>query len=211
MADPVSLDIARVRRMLDDDPEPKLWQLAQRSTSLRMRLVLETGKELGSGPMRAYPLLAQGKLEKAVESAGEDGADDARVLRLAAASDGASAQLRDRALALPPDQGIDSSTIWSAAALAARHGKSLEPYRGELADAGGDDAEVLLQFLDAASLRDHIERAEASLAGLSPRERGYAYSAGTITLGDDAPAAWRAAASRLLFASERPYFKTGVN
>jgi hypothetical protein len=47
---------------------------------------------------------------------------------------------------------------------------------------------------------------EQDLQGLSPLWRGVAYCAGASLLGEQAPAMWRDAGKRLLFANERPYF-----
>ena len=47
--------------------------------------------------------------------------------------------------------------------------------------------------------------------GRDPELRGHVYAAAAVALGPRAPAGWRESASRLLFAAERPYFKTRSN
>jgi len=68
-----------------------------------------------------------------------------------------------------------------------------------------DPSDFQLQVEEAAAALRRAE-AEAHLDGLSPKERGFAYSTAVVALGERAPADWRRAATLLLFAQERPYF-----
>src|SRR2546425_9590280 len=72
-------------------------------------LNLEDGIGFDSTPLLAYAALARGHVDDAVHRARADSNAAARVLRLAAASDGASAALVKRALALGAKAGIGSS------------------------------------------------------------------------------------------------------
>ena len=207
--DGTAQEIARIRRLLAPDADAvDLSDLLARSPALANTLMAERG-EVGDGWVRAYARLAAGELDEAVELAQSDPEQGARVLLLAAASDGASPKLMERALALEPTQGVDTLTAWIAAALAARAGRSIEPYREVLERASGGSAEDLarmVRFLDVAYLRGRASQAGRDAELPSPLQRGLALAAGTIVLGKDAPSEWRNQARRLLFATERPYF-----
>jgi hypothetical protein len=50
-------------------------------------------------------------------------------------------------------------------------------------------------------------KAEAALGREPAGTRGLAYAIGTVILGPATPPVWRESAKRLLFATERPWFK----
>jgi hypothetical protein len=125
---------------------------------------------------------------------------------MAAASEGATPEMQERALALDPSLGMGMSTRWASVALAVRAGRSYTA----LLDSSDFSAEHLVRlnrFLDLVREGEDPRVAEHALDGLPPFYRGQGYSMGVVVLGEKAPASWRVAAKRLLFASERPYFK----
>ncbi len=130
----------------------------------------------------------------------------ARVLRLAAASDGASREIIDRALALPTDQGLDSNSIWAALGLALRERRDPAPYIAAVREYQDENADKVLEFITAARASTDPAEAEQLLDGLPIEWRGNAYTAALVILGRRAPAEWRRGADRLLFVPERPYF-----
>jgi hypothetical protein len=158
--------------------------------------------------MLAYSQLAAGQLQRAVDTAAQSFDAAARVLRLAAASEGASAAIVARASVLKADAGIDTDTLWPTVALAVRGGSArvdFAQYSKALAQIDEKEAEQLRRVLDALRAKNP-RGAEAATAGLSPDTLGQAYSMGVIVLGKAAPEHWRTGAKRLLYASERPYF-----
>ena len=52
---------------------------------------------------------------------------------------------------------------------------------------------------------------EKELYGLSLTDRGFTYAAASVLLGKKAPVEWKDKATRILYASERPYFKVTLN
>lgn len=199
--------IARMRRMQARDPAVDLHDLFDESPRLEVMRSLETESH-AQGLMGAYTALAHGDLDQAVQLAIRT-PDETFILRQAAASDGASTALIQRALALPANQGIGSTSIWSAIALNMReHGRSdlfaavLASGRSSPEAARGIDN--MLAFLQLAR-QGHLDQAEARLDGVSLDARGEAYAAGVVLLGEKAPVAWRLAARCLLFSVERPY------
>jgi hypothetical protein len=128
------------------------------------------------------------------------------VLRLAAASDGASSDVIDAALALPLDRGIDPETLWTSLALVLRERKDPAAYLTMIRGMTDPTAARLLEFVTVLrSSKNHAE-AERLLDGLDMLSRGQAYSAALVLEGQQAPPEWRRAARELLFVSERPYF-----
>jgi hypothetical protein len=202
----VAVDIARIRRLLDRDSSGVMKSLSASSDELRALLDFEGNAKGTSVPSRAYAALAVGELDKALRIAQRDSEAAAAVLRMAAASDGATPEMQERALALDPSLGVGTNTRWASIALAVRAGRDYSA----LVDSSGFSLQNLARlnhFLDLLRADKDLTAAEHALDGLPPFYRGQGYSMGVIVLGEKAPASWRVAAKRLLFASERPYFK----
>jgi Zn-dependent protease with chaperone function len=206
LADAVAVDMARIQRLQRQDSPATMADLGRSSHTLSVLLALERGQAGGTAPVMAYPELAQGRLQRALQLAQGQPQTRARVLRLAAASDEAPPELVAQALALPLDQGLDDTTVWVSLGLAARARQDLTSLRAVARQARPQQVEPLLRFVDALQAGKPAADAELWLAGLPPELRGHGYSVGVILLGAKAPPAWRDAARRLLFASERPYF-----
>jgi Zn-dependent protease with chaperone function len=206
LGDELGVDVARMRRLLGQDGSAEIAELGKGSDVLRRLLALESGQGIDAPAFKAYAELARGRIESAVRLAHAKPQGEARLLRLAAASDRAGAALVSQALNLPADQGLDDSTVWAAVGLAARAGRDLSAFEPALKRAAPRQADAMLRFVDAVKRGTPPDQAERLLDGLSPELRGHGYSVGTIMLGAQAPRAWREGAKRLLFASERPYF-----
>jgi hypothetical protein len=202
----LALDLARMHRLTGTANTASLNQLANLSPQLAYFLSLQTGTGLQQSPDSAYVALSKGELDKAVEIAAADSAVQANVLRLAAASDGASAELQARAIALGPRLGLDNDTRWASIGMAIRDGRDHRPFMPSDEAMASDDAQRFVRFLERVRLAD-VSAGERELAGFSPTMRGHAYSVGVIILGDRAPASWRQGAKQLLFPLERPWFR----
>ncbi|HKE90490.1 MAG TPA: M48 family metalloprotease [Gemmatimonadales bacterium] len=202
----IAVDLARIHRLLDDDPSGAVAALAKGSQQLSMVLSLETGQGLDSSE-QAYRLLALGHIDSALALAKRDTAHVPRLVRLAAASDGASPRVIAQALALAPGAGVDVYSRWSAVGLAARVGQPfVQFFDSSSADRSVASARIF-RFVDRVKRGGDLRDADTVLTGLSLVLRGEAYSAAVIALGPRAPEAWRRAAKGLLFAPERPYFR----
>lgn len=200
----LAIDIARIRRYLD--PAADVSELAKVSPRLGMLVMLDQGEGAPDAPQRAYAALAQGQLDTALRNAKSDPEQGAYVLRLVGASDGASAEQVARAMALPPEQGLNGATAWLRLAMAMRAGADLAPHRAQALKAGGRYAERMMAFLDSVKKGDDARVSERLLGSMHPEARAYAYSAGLVVAGRKAPASWRDTVRRVLFAAERPYF-----
>ncbi|MBX3272949.1 MAG: M48 family metalloprotease [Sandaracinaceae bacterium] len=206
----VAVDVARLRRVLAADPDAEpLDELAAESPPLAgLRAYELPADDPALAPMvRPWHLLAARRLAEAVEAAAA-GPQAAVILRLAAASEGASAGVVADAWALDDAAGLDGTTVWPTLALAARHGRDVAPfvaYARTLEEPATADALARLAT-EALAARD-LGAVERAVTGLEPRLRGHALVMGIVLFGEQAPEAWRREARALLFARERPYFR----
>ncbi|MFB9245748.1 M48 family metallopeptidase [Massilia antarctica] len=198
------LDLARVRRYLA--PDADLGDLVKDSRRLQELVTIEKGPLSSDSPLRAYYALSTGRLNEAHQIAEDNPTRAAHVLRLAAASDGADADMIKRAMALPFAAGTDSATTWVGLALAQKHGYDTAPFRKSTLEAAGPYQQQMLAFFDSIAAGKDPRAAERLIDTVPPSVRAHAYSATLVLLGQKAPAEWRVAVKRLLFISERPYF-----
>jgi hypothetical protein len=199
----VTLDLARLRRLRG---VTRMDDLANRSELLRGLLMLESGEGVTAKSDLAYVELGRGNLGAALNQIKGNPGNDTRLLRLAAASDGADAALVARALALGPLEGLDEQTLWSGIGLALRQRQDIAPYLEVLRKMSGREAgklEAVIRLLREGAPPAAVDQA---MNGMPPYLRAQFYAIGVIVRGKNAPQAWRDYAKRALFASERPYF-----
>lgn len=202
-ADGAIMDIARIRHY--EQPNADLQSLAADSPRLRELITLDKGDGKPDSPARAYATLAHGQLGLSLGYAMGDDWHEAHVLRLVAASDGASADSAKRVMALPLTKGLDAATAWLGLALAMKNGYDAKPFE-ELVAKGLPDHDKVSAFLNQIKAGKDPRACEALLKGVHPETRAHAYSAALVLAGRKAPAEWRDTVRRVLFASERPYF-----
>lgn len=207
LAELTALDIARIRRVMATDGHADLSDLARNSDVVRWHQTVESGQASPGDVGVAYELLAQGQFEQAQAAAkGIDGTS--RLLRLAAASDGAAAELEQQALKLTANENMDPAALWAAIALAARAKADAASYVALLPKRmREEEAQAVLRFLNVLRGGGNASTAEQALGAVGPETRGHAYSVGLVLLGEDAPKTWRTQVKRLLFVTERPYFR----
>lgn len=201
LAEDAALTLARVRRMTADDAA--LSDLARDSAAVQFF----TNIELGSSRQpvdQAYNDLHRGNLEAAVKRT-LPAPVAARVLRLAAASDGAPDELVRRSRQLAIDEGLDAGTGFAAIGLALRDDASSEEIAELLRRLSPAQADSLSTLVEAVRQRN-FRRVDQMLEVADVAMRGYLYSMATVALGEDTPSTWREGARRLLFAPERPHF-----
>ncbi|GAB3513508.1 M48 family metallopeptidase [Pseudoxanthomonas daejeonensis] len=204
LAEDASIEMARMRRASSDEPVD-LGDLAKRSDYVSTMLALESGDGTEGTPMAAYRYLAGGDLPAAMGIAVNDAESSGRMLRLAAASDGASRELVTRALALPLQDGLDDATAWATFALASREGRDTTALREAALATDPEQGEAIARFLDALRSGADAATAEQRLGNVGLRTRGIAYSSAAVLMGTRCPATWREGAKSLLFVAERPY------
>ncbi len=202
------VESARIQRVLAGDGRADLSELERRSEYLRLVLAPEHGEGHVPESQRAYFALAQGDFKKALQSSREPATPDAaRILRLVAASDGASTDIVERALALPPTAGLDLDTLLPTLSLAALHGRDTSAIVAAAPTLIPRDADTLLAAF--AAIRKHASRRqiEKMVRGLAPAMRGHIYVAAAMVGADEGRREWRTAARQLLFTHERPFLR----
>jgi Zn-dependent protease with chaperone function len=210
MSERLALDTMRLRRISSSDGNAQSSDLLPQSDTLRYYLAVVSGEGLQREIDTAYHDIARGDIDAAVKVKIDDPQERALILRLAAASDGASPEIVARALALPSDQGIDHANIWTALGLAVRERKDPAPYVAVIRESKDDEVEKVLAFITSLRTATNPADADRVLDGVSIDSRGAAYSTAVVILGARAPVAWRRGADRLLFVPERPYFTAGT-
>ncbi|SEV95123.1 M48 family metallopeptidase [Luteibacter sp. 329MFSha] len=179
---------------------------ARMSPWIGTMLRLEDTVHVPDGDYRSLVLLAGGRLDDAVTAA-RGTPIEAHVLRMAAASRGAPAALRERVAKLAPADGLDEQTVWLALADGVSAADPAVAKVLEGVEKGFDTPGAVgkVQRFIAAVRKGAATSAEAELDGVPMQLRARAYLAGLSVLGERAPQAWRTFASRVLFAAERPY------
>ena len=176
-------------------------------SDLRRLEGLEAGVPPPDDPYHAYASLARGSLRQAIDEASPEPPLSAKVQRLAAASDGASRDVVERASRLAPDAGLDEQTLWASLALARRERMPIELFKPAVERTAGPYAARLWALIERPASFDDPAALEKQLAGLPLELQGQVYVMGLVLRRKSAPKAWRDMARALLFASERPYFE----
>jgi Zn-dependent protease with chaperone function len=195
--------IARGRRMLHG-LDADFSDVAAVSPWLQTQAALQSGEAQVNPVLGAYQHLLAGDLEGAAEEGHAAGGLSEEMIRMIAASDGADDAMIRAATALDASQGVGRDSVWIAIGFAIRHGLPTDELFGVADTLLGDQAEFAHGFF--ANLSDPAASEEA-LIGSRAGTRGSAYAAGVVALGQRAPARWREGAKRLLFITERPYFR----
>lgn len=201
------IDLERVRRLSREDLVYSLNQVTSNNAQLNFYSSLERGndRDIMSGPYSGYHFLEKGNFELALnESSPSDQTEF--ILRMAAASDNAPNSVIDRALELNPGQGIDQNTILPTIGLMIREKQEITPFIESMQKLYPDEKDTITQFIQALKTRDRTT-AERLMGSTSIYFRGQLCSLGAIVLGQNAPDEWRWYARKLLFLTERPYFK----
>ncbi|WP_133648111.1 M48 family metallopeptidase [Paraburkholderia flava] len=203
----VAVELLRAARLVDPEAaKSREALLAQQSSSVRDLLMYEHGDASTPGAYRPIAFLVAGRLDEAV-SFSEGTPAEAHVLRMAAASSGASAALRARAQSMAADAGIDQNTAVLALGMGVPASTpAVHSFLTTLATQYGipDLSGRLERFLTLARRGDASAAAHV-LDGLPVVLRAQALMAGIYVTGDRAPEEWRTFVRRALFAVERPY------
>jgi len=206
MVEPAALELARIRR-IEQGSQASVTDLLSKSGVLKVCHLMETGVGGQGDPMiEAYIALNKGDLRKVQTVSRTTGSNPARLIRLIAASDGATTAMQKSGGSLPFAEGLDEDTFWCSLGLALRSGASIEEHlKGMDAFMVSTDVPALKAFLQAL-MEKNLRQAEARLEGTQLVTRARAYELALIALGDQAPPAWRTFVKRALFSGERPYF-----
>lgn len=203
LLDPAAMLEARIRIAVEG-PDVDLSDLGAVSERVAAVLPMLGTTQDTDNP---YVALQRGDIEQAVAQSEQSD----HLLRLAAASEGASESVIERSNALPPSRGISPLTILPTIALVRRAAPSkVSAYVDAARQMEAlSDVDTMLLFTDAEVIAD-IAAAEKLRQGLSRQERALVTAAGIVTLGVEAPASWRQETAAALLPFERPYFGLDV-
>lgn len=193
LADRISLDLERIERVLGRRPDAARSRILSAS-SPRLASYLEYEALPG------YQSLQKGEFEAALNS---DAGQRARMLRLVAASRGATPSQISEALALEPAAGLDLGTMGAGLGLALREGVAPDALLTALEETHAEQATMLRAFIQDLPTRNR-DRLEAHLREADVQVQAQAYVLACVALGAAAPSEWKEDAQRLLFADERP-------
>ncbi|MDR7330972.1 M48 family metallopeptidase [Roseateles asaccharophilus] len=198
-----AIEANRLRRLLGEAQLPADAERIGPHSRLQQAVGMKTVAGVVIQRPAAFEKLEAEALDQAVALS-----DSPHLLRLAAASEGASPELRRRAADLPAGAGLDGETYWITLALAERERRPAPQLDGAALQGLKPEERPKLEAFQAA-LRSPalLAGAEQHLQGLSPELRGQAYAMATVRLGEGTPAGWREGAKRLLLSHERPYFR----
>ena len=201
-----AMTCARIRRLLSETEAPSYHGLQDSIELRRLRTIEEMDYNIDQSPFLAYSMLADGKLEDALQRVkGSDAAPGVTVL--VAASQDATEQWQEAGLSVPMETLTQSSKLYLAA-LAARMGKPFEKYLDAHRE---DDPSTRISAADCLGrIIDEGPRhfADAGLNGLNPEERGIVMAASAVYSPGETSAKWKRDAKRLLFCVERPWFES---
>ncbi|MET4728796.1 Zn-dependent protease with chaperone function [Lysobacter enzymogenes] len=209
MTEWMSLEAARTQRAIDGESAQAAGAGSLDSRQLKTFLAIEQGAVPRQSPTWAYVALKSGDLAAALDVSKASPEQHAHMLRMAAASDGAPAQMVQEALRQPNAAEPELASAWALAALAEReHDAGAARLREQAMRTDPEDSAKIAAFFDSVRRGGAVstEQAERALGKINPRSRGIAYATAVVMLGRDCPRAWRDGAKRLLFAAERPYF-----
>lgn len=195
------VDVARIYRLTHDSLVTNVWN----SDYLNYISQMESHASTDSTSL-SYINLSKGKLEDALLASNHNMATNSYILRLAAASDGASNEIIEKSLKLKPHEGMNMSSISPTIGLLARKGRDIKPYMDLLQTYMSRDFNTFAAFFNALHNGVTPDKAESIIKGLSIQTKGYAYVLGSVYLDKQCPKSWKEKASRILFMNERPNF-----
>jgi hypothetical protein len=209
------LEAARLTRVVAA-PDPaeavvlnrRLLRAAPAGSHLETMLALELGEDEGkplTSPLRAYAHLGRGELGRALQLAESEPKLRAQVLRLAAASDGATPQMIEEALSLGPELGVAGTTVLPSIALADREGREHGALDAKARELYGQER-LPLEFAGGKAYEATPEEVEAAVLSLSAQMQVHACVMALVRAGKKAPPPCRPLVRGYLFAAERPFF-----
>jgi len=154
----------------------------------------------------AYKLLHEGNVNEALKYCKPDTDVYAKILRLAAVSDGADEQTINQALALDVSGGLGSATFVPTLALQIKNKLPVDTYKEALKSNIGDVADTVFTFINLVKAH-RIGDADKLLNTLSTEMKGKFALLGILISEDTIPGRWNTYAPGFLFITEKPYLK----
>jgi hypothetical protein len=207
MREYLALSTARLRRLNDGDRGgSQLRDLAAQSPQLASLLSVESGDSAQDASLAPFALLANAQLIEAGQQAASMGEDGHHLLRLIAASEGASTAMLEAALATAPAPAdLTGDVALQLYAIAVRAGRNPAPFAQAIAKDPRPGATQLLEFIESVRRGEDPASARLRMAELRFEGQLQALNAAWVMLGENAPASLREEVQRGLFVGERGY------
>ena len=206
MAETLALDIERIKRVLNNFTN-KGYETVINNEEVKYYNTLERGIVVDSeeNSEYAYYLLSKGQLDEAYQLAKKDESSKAYVLRLIAASKGASNKIQLEALKLTEEDGLNINSIWSAVGLAIKHNKDYDQYIKILSTLDLKENEI--NNLIGLIKTKQYSLVEKQMKPFGIRWKAQVYVMASIILDGDIPDKWKKIANGALFVNEKPYLE----
>lgn len=204
----ISVEIRRIRQYLDQNT-PLTEENSNVPQIAYLNAVENSTENSTTDKFYAFKLLSEGKFNEAVLYSVSDTDVYPVIVRLAAVSEGASKETRKTALDFPLNYGLDNGTIIPAIALRQQSGLSIDVYKDQITNLTGENSEKFFEFIKAVNSKN-LKEADNILLKFGTELKAKSCLLGVLLLGDKAPLKWKIYSSRLLFITEKPYFRKQV-
>jgi hypothetical protein len=204
MRDYLALSTARMRR-LNSDGNYEVADLVTQSRQVALFMAIESGNQVQGTPLEPYYAMAQGDLARATSLAASLGDGSPRLVRMIAASDGATGRMMETAFAQPIEESADLESTLAMWGVAARAQRDVKPYEGQAQKLLGEQAPAVFAFLETMRSGGDPVAARATLPKVDLSVRLAAMNAVVVMLGPRSPPGWRKEVYRGLFVGERQY------
>ncbi|PBQ30348.1 hypothetical protein CNR22_00745 [Sphingobacteriaceae bacterium] len=162
-----------------------------------------------SGSFFAFHLLAEGKIEEALQHCSQDSAVYTEILAQAAVSDGVKEGRRNEALMMNTQKRLYPNILIPALALAVQKRQSLTNYQESINEFYGPCAKAFYQFVEFTKDKK-VSEADKLLFTMTAEMKARTCLLGILMLRENAPERWRILVSKLLFMNEKPYLDRAV-
>ncbi len=206
LSERIALDIERVRRTLVSKTKGNTYD---EHLAINDDVVYYTDLESGNlenieqNPDNVYYLLSQGKLKEAETFIEIYEEYKPYILRMLAASKGASDEVIEKAMNLSSDQGINYETVWLALGLAIQKKMDYAVYKDAIVEMD-IDINILDGFIQAIQNGD-LDKANRQIRHQNFQVKAHFYTLANAILENKAPEKWKEEIRTILFVNQRPF------
>ncbi|WP_394749053.1 M48 family metallopeptidase [Spongiimicrobium salis] len=208
LAQEISLDSERVRRLLRDD-----FNIEIPSSRTITSDVITAYDNMEKGVLansldtsdHVFYLIGQGKLQEAYDFIANFEEDRPYVLRLLAASQGVPEHISTEFDKLDENEGITSMNIWSSLGLTVRNNKDTGVYMDMLKE-NGIEEKSMQDFIAAVEQKD-FRKAGKIIERVDFRLKAGFYVLGNVMSNYNTPQKWKSYINSILFVNEKPFIQ----
>lgn len=201
----------RIRRIIGSTEETQELIADENSEYISFMNLIETGSNslyMEKNPYYAYVLMQKGKLDEAVTYAGPHEEVRDAIIIMAAASNGASEKLKERAFDLLENGSADLNTLWYGIALSLKEKGTYNS--DELKTATGDAFDNVQRFISLIRSGD-FAKAEKLDVDLGIKVKAQLRTMAILLRPNDVPEDWKSFVEKALFPIEKPYLGPAIS